>query len=59
MTYILEHTTFGFCWWDLVALIILIALIVVFIVQMHSLNKKKKELEDQVSEKEANQVEIQ
>ena len=28
MSYILEHTTLGFCWWDLPALIVLILVIV-------------------------------
>lgn len=30
MTYILEHTRLGFCWWDLIALIVLIVVIAAF-----------------------------
>ena len=41
MSYILEHTTLGFCWWDLPALIVLILVIVVFAWKHH---------EDQIAE---------
>lgn len=30
MAYILEHTRLGFCWWDLIALIVLIVVIAAF-----------------------------
>ncbi len=50
MSYILEHTVFGFCWWDLPALILLIAVIVVFAWKHHDVKKQEKELEDQISE---------
>ncbi|MEZ3506796.1 MAG: hypothetical protein K1W10_07630 [Lachnospiraceae bacterium] len=50
MSYILEHTVLGFCWWDLPALILLIAVIVVFAWKHHDVKKQEKELEDQISE---------
>ena len=50
MSYILEHTVLGFCWWDLPALILLIAVIVVFAWKHHDMKKQEKELEDQISE---------
>ena len=50
MSYILEHTVFGFCWWDLPALILLIAVIVVFAWKHHDVKKQEKELEAQISE---------
>lgn len=50
MTYILEHTVFGFCWWDLLALIVLIAVIAGFAWKHHDMKKQEKELEDQISE---------
>jgi membrane protein implicated in regulation of membrane protease activity len=50
MAYILEHTVFGFCWWDLVALIILIVIAVIFIMKYLQMKKLQKDLEDQVSE---------
>ncbi len=50
MSYILEHTTLGFCWWDLLALIVLIVIIVVFAWKRHDMKKQEKDLEDQIAE---------
>lgn len=50
MSYVLQHTVFWFCWWDLPALIILIAVIVGFAVKRHNMKKDEKELEDLLSE---------
>mgnify|MGYP000081356255 FL=1 len=50
MSYILEHTTLGFCWWDLPALIVLILVIVVFAWKHHDMKKQEKDLEDQIAE---------
>ncbi len=49
MSNIMEHTVFGFCGWDLPALILLIGLVVYFAVRRHKLVKEKKELEEQLS----------
>lgn len=49
MTYIIEHTRFGFCWWDIPALIVLLVVIVVFLVKRHEMKKEEKDLEDQLS----------
>ena len=46
MAYIFEHTVFGFCWWDLLALIILIVVIAVFVMKRHDMKKEEKELEE-------------
>lgn len=50
MSYIFEHTTLGFCGWDLPALIVLLAVIIVFIVKRHDMKKEEKDLEDRLSE---------
>lgn len=50
MAYVLEHTKFGFCWWDLIALIVLIVVIVAFAWKHHEMKKEQKDLEDQISE---------
>lgn len=50
MTQIFQHMTLGFCWWDLPAVIILIAVIVGFAVKHHNMKKEEKELEDQISD---------
>lgn len=50
MSYIFAHTTLGFCWWDIPALIVLIVVIVAFAVKHHNMKKEEKDLEDQLSE---------
>ena len=50
MSYIFEHTVLGFCWWDIPALIVLIAVIAVFVVKHRDMKKQEKDLEDQISE---------
>ena len=50
MSYIFEHTSLGFCWWDIPALIILVVVIVVFVWKHHDMKKQEKDLEDQIAE---------
>ena len=50
MSYILEHTRLGFCWWDLIALIILIVVAVIFIYKFLQMKKTQKDLEDQLAD---------
>ena len=50
MAYLLEHTKFGFCWWDLIALIVLIVIVVAFAWKHHEMKKEQKDLEDPISE---------
>ena len=50
MAYLLEHTKLGFCWLDLLALLILLAVIVVFGVRNRDLKKQQKDLEDQLDD---------
>lgn len=54
MSYILEHTVLGFCWWDIPALIVLIAVIAVFVMKHRDMKKQENDLEDQLSELYAN-----
>lgn len=50
MAYLLEHTKLGFCWWDLLALLILLAVVIVYLIRRHNLKKEQKDLEDQLSD---------
>lgn len=50
MAYLLEHTKLGFCWWDLLALLIVLAVVIVYLVRRHNLKKEQKDLEDQLSD---------
>lgn len=54
MSYIIAHTVLGFCWWDIPALIVLIAVIAVFVMKHRDMKKQEKDLEDQLSELYAN-----
>ena len=49
MAFILQHTHLGFCWLDLIALVILLVVIGVFIYQHRKLKKTEKELQEQLS----------
>ena len=48
MSYIFEHTRLGFCWWDLLALVILVIVVVAFAVKRSKLKDEQDELEDQI-----------
>ena len=50
MAYLFEHTKFGFCWFDLLALLILLAVIAVFVVRNQNLKKQQKDLEEQLDD---------
>lgn len=54
MAYVIEHSTLGFCWWDIPALIVLIVVIAVFVWKRHDMKKQEKDLEDKISELYAN-----
>ena len=49
MAFVLQHTRLGFCWLDLVALVILLVVIGVYIHQHRKLKKMEKELKAQLS----------
>ena len=49
MSFILQHTRLGFCWLDLIALAVLIAVVVMFVIQKRKMNQEEKELQDQLS----------
>lgn len=40
------HTTFGFCMWDILALIVLLVMVVTLIVHIVKQKKRRDELED-------------
>ncbi len=56
MSYILQHTMFGFCWWDLPAVIALLAIVVYYVVRYRNMKKEQSDLEDQLSELYAEDV---
>lgn len=47
-----ENATLGFCWWDVPALILLIATTALFFVRRHKLGKEIEELQDRLSKQE-------
>lgn len=50
MSFILKHTTIAVDLWVILALILLIALIVFFLIRNHQMKKQEKELEDEIKE---------
>lgn len=55
MSYVLQQTVLGFCWWDLPALIVLVVLVVFAVRKHRKYAKIKKELEDALVETDAAQ----
>ncbi len=49
MSYVLEHTRFGFCWLDLIALAVLVLVVVIFVLKRRALIREEKALEEQIS----------
>ncbi len=49
MSYLLDHTRLAFCWLDLLAFILLLAVVVVFAVKHRNMKKEQNDLEDQLS----------
>ena len=49
MSYIIQHTCLGFCWLDLVSLLVLIAVIAVAFLRRRDIKKEEKDLEEELS----------
>lgn len=47
------HTRFGFCMWDIGALIVLVLMVIVLIVHVVKQKKREKDFEDELSAKMA------
>lgn len=43
------HTTFGFCLWDLLALIVFVVLVLVLLVHNRNQKKRRKEMEERLA----------
>ena len=59
MNFLLENTRFGFCWFDLIAVLILAAFLICFAVKRHDMKKEEKELEEELAEIYADRAEKQ
>lgn len=55
MRYILDRTVFGWCWWDLIALIVLVCVCVYCYRKVHKMKELKKELEERLENQMAGQ----
>ena len=51
--YAFVHTKLGFCFWDIPALIVLIAIIAIFVVHVIRQKRRENEFEDELSDKMA------
>ena len=49
MSYLLDHSKLGFCWLDLIALILLIAAILVVRKKLKKMKEEKEKLEDELA----------
>ena len=49
MKYLFDHTSLGFCWWDLIAAIILVGIIVYAIWKLKKIKQEKEMLEQKLA----------
>lgn len=47
------HSSFGWCFWDLPSLLVLIAMVVVFVLHRMQQRKRQKSYEDELADKMA------
>ena len=57
MKYIIQHTVLGFCWWDLLALVIVIAAILFNNRNLKKMKEQKEDLENRLSKMDAEKAE--
>ena len=49
MSFILDHTKLGFCWWDLIAFLALVAICVYCFSKIKQMKEEKKALEEKLT----------
>lgn len=49
MSYLLDHTKFGFCWLDIIAALLLIAVVIYVYKKLKKMKNEKEKLEEQLS----------
>lgn len=52
------HTVFGWCIWDLPALIVLVAIVVIFVVHTNKMKQREKQFSEELAQADANKVDI-
>lgn len=52
------HFAFGWCFWDLPALIVLVAIVVIFVVHTKKMKDREKEFSEELAKADADKVEI-
>lgn len=55
LEYMFSHSFFGLCAWDLPALIVLIAMVVIFVAHRHKMKKREDEFEDELASRWADE----
>ncbi|MCQ2555209.1 MAG: hypothetical protein MJ171_06125 [Clostridia bacterium] len=53
MKYLIQHTVLGFCWWDLLALVAVIGVIIYSWRKLKKVKDLKEELEDRLAERDS------
>lgn len=56
MRYILDRTVFGWCWWDLVALIVLVGVCVYCYVNTRKMKERVEHLEERLENQTAGET---
>lgn len=53
------HSAFGWCIWDLPALIVLAVIVIIFAVHVYKMKKREKEFEKELAQAETDKIEGQ
>ena len=48
MLHLGQHAVLGFCWWDLLALAVLAAVVILFVVRRQKMKEAEEELESEL-----------
>lgn len=52
----MTHLALGWCIWDIPALIVLVAIVVIFVVHTNKLKKREKEFEKELAQAETDKI---
>ena len=56
MIHLFEYSSFGFCAWDIVALLVLVLVVVVYYRKVRELKKEKEKLEEAITQFNTNEA---
>ena len=56
MAYLLDHTILGFCWFDIIAAVILIGIVVYSVLRLKKMKRERDLLEEKLASQNADKI---